>query len=706
MASREASLEKSTPEQRDLHDPSLFINRELSQVEFNRRVFEQARDPAVPLLERLRFLTICCTNLDEFFEIRVAGLQQQAAYGLTERGPDGIPAVEALELISEAAHGMVREQYRLLNEELLPALEQEDIRIIQREDWDERQQRWIKRYFRNEVLPVIAPIGLDPAHPFPRILNKSLNFIVEVDGKDAFGRLARVAVVQAPRSLPRLIVLPRRIARGPYDFVLLSSIVHAHVGELFPGMKVKGCYQFRLTRNSDLWVEEEEVDDLLHALKGELTSRNYGDGVRLEVEEECSSEMAAYLLRNFSLQERDLYRVDGSVNLGRLSAMYELVSRPDLKYATFVPGLPRGMEPGDDLFTVLAERDLLLHHPYQSFKPVVDFLQQAAGDPHVLAIKQTLYRTGADSPMVAALIEAARSGKEVTVVVELRARFDEAANIDLATRLQEAGAKVVYGIVGYKAHAKMLLVVRREGQHLARYVHLGTGNYHTGTARAYTDLSFFTSDRDLAEDVHRVFLQLTALGRVARLKRILQSPFTLQKGLLERIEAEAEAARRGEAARIVAKMNSLSDPIVIRALYRASQAGVPIDLVVRGICCLRPGVPGVSENIRVRSIIGRFLEHSRVFHFHAGGDELVYCSSADWMERNLYRRVETCFPIEERELRERVMDEVLEVYLADNQQAWELAADGTYGRLDAGGSKPISAQRVLLQTLAEVPGEE
>ena len=646
--------------------PELFLNRELSTLEFNRRVLAQARDRSLPLLERVRFLTISSSNLDEFFEIRVGGLKQQLAYGLEEPGPDGLEPAEVLERIAVLGHELVEEQYRLLRDELLPELEQEQIRLLDREDWDERQQRWIARYFKNEVLPVLAPMGLDPAHPFPRILNKSLNFIVEVEGRDAYGREARVAIVQVPRSLPRLIALPSKIANGEHEFVLLSSIVHAHVGRLFGGMDIAGCYQFRLTRNSDLWVDEEEVEDLLHALKGQLSRRHYGDGVRLEVAEDCSEGMARTLLENFGLEQRDLYRVDGPVNLNRLSALVDLIDRADLKYRRFVPGLPPELEGGGNLFDVLRQRDVLLHHPFQSFQPVVELVRQAADDPNVLAIKQTVYRTGHESPIIQALVDAARAGKEVTVVVELRARFDEASNIRLATQLQEAGAKVVYGIVGHKAHAKMMLVVRREGDELVRYVHLGTGNYHTGTARAYTDLSLLTSDRELCEDVHKVFLQLTAFGKVRRLSQILQAPFTLQKTLLRRIEEEIAAAERGEPARIAAKMNSLSDPAMIRSLYRASQAGVRVDLIVRGICCLRPGVPGWSENIHVRSILGRFLEHTRVYCFHAGGETKVYASSADWMERNLYRRVETCFPLQERALRERVIDECLEAYLADD----------------------------------------
>jgi polyphosphate kinase len=683
-----------------LDDPALYLNRELSLLDFQQRVLEQARDASTPLLERLRFLCISSTNLDEYFEIRVSGLLQQEQLGVPRLEADGMPAAETLRRIAERAHALVDEQYRLLNEVLLPALEGEGIRLLKRGEWSERQQRWIQRFFMSEVLPVLTPVGLDPAHPFPRVLNKSLNFVVSLEGDDAFGREAATAVVQVPRSLPRLIRLPSKVSTAPHDFVLLSSIVHAHIGEAFPGMSVGGCFQFRATRNSDLWVDEEEVDDLMRALKGELTSRNYGDAVRLEIAHTCPDETTRFLLERLELDESQLYRVNGPVNLHRLSQLHELVDRADLKYPPFAPRVPRRLEGGGaDLFEVLRKGDLLLHHPFDTFAPVVELVRQAAADSDVLAIKMTLYRTGADSPVVDALIEAARAGKEVTAVVELRARFDEAANISLATRLQQAGATVSYGVVGYKTHAKMLLVVRREGRRLRRYVHLGTGNYHAKTARAYTDFGLLSCNRELGEDVHRLFLQLTGVGRVLRLGKLLQSPFTMQKTLLGLIEREAKAAAAGKPARIVAKMNALSDRQVIRSLYRASQAGVQIDLIVRGVCCLRPGVPGVSERIRVRSIVGRFLEHSRVFYFHAGGEEVVWCASADWMTRNLDRRVETCFPIEEARLAERVRAEGLDVYLEDNVQAWTLLPDGTFRRLKSGSQKARAAQEILLARL-------
>ena len=680
----------------ELDDPRLLLNRELSLLEFNRRVLEQAKDERTPVLERLRFLTISSTNLDEFFEIRVAGLKQKVAYALEEVGPDGLSSGEALRRVGETAQGLVAEQYRVLNDELMPLLAKQGIRLIRRKAWNGEQRRWLRRRFRAEILPVLTPIGLDPAHPFPRVLNKGLSFLVALEGEDAFERDSAVAVVQVPRSLPRLISLR---SEPSLDFVMLSSVIHEFMDELFPGMEVTGCYQFRVTRNSDLWVDEEEVDNLLQALKGQLPNRKFGDAVRIEVADTCTKEMTAFLLQKVGLQEIDLYRVNGPVNLHRLAAIYEMADRPALKFPPFVPGASkRLMQP--DLFEVIRKGDLVLHHPYETFTPIIQLIQQATRDPRVLAIKMTVYRTDENSLVVAALLEAAKAGKEVTVVIELRARFDEAANIDLATQLQEAGANVVYGIVGYKAHAKMLLIMRREGRSIRRYVHLGTGNYHAGTARAYTDVGLLTCTREIGLDVHKVFQELTGLGKVSRLKLLLQSPFTLHRTLLKLIDKEVQQAEEHKPARIVACMNSLSDPSMIQALYRASRAGVQVDLIVRGICCLRPGVPGVSENIRVRSIVGRFLEHARVYYFFAGGDETTYCASADLMPRNLFRRVETAFPILDSRLRSRVISETLELALLDNQQAWILRQDGTYVRVKQGKQRPICSQEVLLDLLS------
>lgn len=686
----------------DLTQPELYLNRDLSLLEFNRRVLEQAKDEDVPLLERLRFLCISSSNLDEFFEIRVAGMKQKEASRTALTGPENMTPSEVLQQISLRAHDLVAEQYRVLNDVLIPALEKEKIRFVRRSDWNEQQVAWVKSYFEQELLPVLSPLGLDPAHPFPRILNKSLNFIVTLKGKDAFGRSSGMAVVQAPRALPRLIQLPDSAGSGPHDYVFLSSVIHAHVDDLFPGMKVMGCYQFRVTRNSDLFVDEEEVDDLLRAMEGELPARRYGDAVRLEVADNCPADVANFLYTHFGLQEADLYTVNGPVNLNRLMALPDMVDRAELKYAPFVSSIPQRLSVGASIFQVLNEGDILLHHPFESFVPVLDLLRQAAADPNVLAIKQTLYRTGPNSLVVDALVEAARRGKEVTVVVELRARFDEEANIALANRLQEAGAHVVYGVVGYKTHAKMLLVVRRENGRLRHYVHLGTGNYHVRTARIYTDYGLLTCDRDIGEDVHQLFLQLTSLGRFGKQRKMLQSPFTLHKGLLERIEREAELARKGKGGRIIAKMNALVEREVIKALYAASQAGAQIDLIVRGICCLRPGVPGVSDNIRVRSIIGRFLEHTRVFYFHNAGQDELFLSSADWMDRNLLQRVETCFPIEDKALRKRVLNDI-DFYLEDNCQAWLLQSDGNYVQVERGDAKPRCAQLRLLHELEAKP---
>ena len=682
----------------DLDAPELYINRELSLLEFNDRVLEQALDERVPLLERLKFLCISSTNLDEFFEVRVAGLKQKAELVDAPSEPDNRAPSEMLREISARAHELVDKQYQSLNDALIPALEAEGIRFLRRAEWNPEQRAWLADYFEEELLPVISPLGLDPAHPFPRILNKSLNFIVALDGVDAFGRKIDYAVVQAPRALPRIIQLPETAGgSGANDYVFLSSIIHEHVGDLFPSMGTEGCFQFRVTRNSDLFVDEEEIDDLLRAVEGELPARRYGDCVRLEVAHNCPQALCDYLLSRFMLEPGDLYQVNGPVNVNRLIALVETLNRPELKYPAYTPRLAAELGPNGDLFGEIRKRDVLLHHPFDSFLPVVEFLRRAAADPTVLAIKQTLYRTGPESALVDALVTAARAGKEVTVVVELRARFDEADNIELANRLQAAGAHVVYGVVGYKTHAKMMLVVRRESGGLRNYVHLGTGNYHPKTARLYTDYGLFSCDAELANDVHEVFLQLTSLGKVCGMARLLDAPFRLHEAILEKIGREADHARAGHAARIVAKMNSLVEPGVVRALYAAARAGVQIDLIVRGICTLRPGVPGVSDNIRVRSVVGRFLEHTRVFHFANGDAPELYLASADWMDRNFFRRVETCFPVVAQPLYARV-ERDLELYLADNSQAWVLGRDGHYVKAAPGaGEDRLSAQKRLME---------
>ena len=682
-----------------LRSPQNFINREISALEFNQRVLAQSLDPRVPLLERLNFLCISSSNLDEFFEIRVAGIKQLLELGSTTIGADGLGLAEQLSAIHARAKELVRDQYACLNDVLLPALRETGIDVLDAKDWDTQTRAWVEHHFAAEVEPVLSPLGLDPARPFPRIQNKSLNFIVRLSGKDAYGRDSELAIVQAPRSLPRILALPASGSRR--RFVALSTIVEAMVQHLFEGVEVLGCYQFRLTRNSDLFVDDEEVDDLRRALEGELAQRRYGAAVRLETAADCPQDMVEFLLQEFALAPQDCYQVPGPVNLNRFSAIYALAQRADLKYPPFTPGLPPRLIGATDLFAVIRQRDILLHHPYRSFGPVMDLLRQAAADPGVLAIKQTLYRTGDQSPIVDALVAAAQSDKDGTVIIELRARFDEEANIELATRLQEAGAHVMYGVVGYKTHAKMTLVVRREAEGIRRYCHLGTGNYHPKTARLYTDYGLFTCDEDIGSDVHEIFLQLTSLTRTSKLRRLLQSPFNLHESLQALIERESANARAGKSARIIVKLNALVEPQIIETLYAASRSGVRIELIVRGVCALRPGIPGVSENITVRSVIGRFLEHSRVYWFENAGDPELYLSSADWMERNFFRRVEIAFPVLRKQLRERITKD-LETYLADNTNAWELRPDGTYARIAAGNASATDAQALLLEHFAGI----
>jgi polyphosphate kinase len=667
-------------------------------------VLAQAADDGVPLLERLRFLTIVSSNLDEFFEIRVAGLKEQIKIGIKGTSADGRSPAEVFELVSAQARVLVGEQYRLLNSVLLPALAKQGIVFPRREDWTEPQRAWIRDYFMRELLPVLTPIGLDPAHPFPRVLNKSLNLAIELEGRDSFGRKSRAAIVQAPRALPRVIRLPSDVAGAEYAFVFLSSILHAHVDELFSGMEVKGCHQFRVTRNSNLFVDEEEIKNMRIAIQGELLHRHFGDAVRLEVAENCSQQTAEFLLQQFGLSETDLYRVDGPVNLYRLREVIDRVERQDLKYPPFQPALPKSLAGPKDFFEVLKEHDVLLHHPYESFDPVIDFIRTSVNDPRVIAIKQTVYRTGTDSELMEILIEAARRGKEVTVVVELMARFDEEVNITWASRLEEVGAHVVYGVVGHKTHAKMALVVRREdgvqGTVLRRYAHLATGNYNPRTARLYTDFGLFTASEEICSDVNEVFKQLTGLGKSSRMKHLWLSPFTLHKRVVAAIRNEARLAKEGKPARIMAKMNALLEPEVIEELYAASQAGVQIDLVIRGVCALRPGVPGLSDNIRVRSVVGRFLEHTRLFYFGNEGAEDVYFSSADWMDRNFFRRIELAIPVLDPVLKKRVVAEGLLAYLDESNQAWTMNPDGVYVPPAPRRGKPRAAQEELLRALA------
>ena len=652
------------------------------------------------MLERLRYLCITSSILDEFFEIRVAGLKQQAAYGSVQRDADNLSADEQLIKIAESAKRLVADLYGVLNDELAPEMSAAGIRLLRPQEWTEAQVAWLKRFFSREVAPIISPMGLDPAHPFPEPVNKSLAFIVTLEGRDAFGRNSGRAIVQAPRSLPRVIRLPDDVSEGRCDMVLLATIVRYFVSDLFLGMKATGCHQFRVTRNSDLFVDEEAVDDLLIALEGELSSRRFGDAVRLEVSLDCPEELSRFLIGQFGLTDNDLYVCQGPVNLGRLDAIPDLVEAPELKYPSFRPRIPELLRRSETIFEAIADNEVLLHHPYESFAPFVEMLRQAARDPLVVSIRQTLYRTGTGSAVVEALLEAATAGKDVMVVIELRARFDEAANIELATALQAAGAQVVYGVVGHKTHAKMCMIIRREGRRLKRYVHLGTGNYHERTSRSYTDFGLFSSDQELGQDVQKIFQQIAALGKAGKLKALLQSPFTLHSGMLEQIEAERQKALQGQPGLIQAKMNALTEPKIIHALYEASQAGVRVDLIVRGVCCLLPGVSGVSDNIRVRSVVGRFLEHMRVYCFGVDEDRKVFLSSADWMDRNFFRRVEACFPVRDPALAERVYREGLANYLDDNTQAWELLNDGTYRKFKNRG-KSYGAQTALLESLSE-----
>ena len=682
------------------------INRELSQLAFNRRVLTLAQDPAVPLLERLRFLCIVGNNLDEYFEIRVAGLKQQLLARLPPPGMTVAGLRTLLDAVSGDAHALVAEQYRVLNEGVLPALAAAGIRLVRRGDLDARQRAWVHDYFRREVKPLLSPIGLDPAHPFPLVVNKSLNFVIELSGRDAFGRDTSVAILKAPRLLPRIIALPADVAGAANTFVLLSSVIHEHAQEMFEDREIVAYSQFRVTRDADLWFDEEEVKNLRQALEGELPQRQFGLAVRLEVAAVCPAHLAQLLLTQFELGEDDLYRVDGPVNLARINALVDAVDAAPLKYPPFRPSLPDRLEESMDILATLRHHDVLLHHPFQSFDPVIEFIRKAVDDPNVVAIKQTVYRTGTNSVLMEALIDAARQGKEVTVVVELLARFDEEANINWAERLEQAGAQVVYGVFGLKTHAKLALLLRREKDAAGRtrlqaYAHLGTGNYHWRTARLYTDFGLLTARQDICDDVNEVFLHITSLARARRLNRLLLAPFTMHARLLAAIRREAKLAREGREARIVAKMNALLEEGVIKALYAASQIGVQIDLIVRGACALRPGIKGLSENIRVRSIVGRFLEHSRIWYFENDGRKDVWLASADWMGRNLFRRIEVAFPVLDPDLKARVIAEGLVPYLADNRDAWTLAGDGDYHRIvTKGRTRPFAAQQALIDRLA------
>ncbi|MDI9819362.1 MULTISPECIES: polyphosphate kinase 1 [unclassified Legionella] len=682
-----------------LDNPEYYINREFTALAFNERVLQLAKDERVPLLERMRFLCICSSNLDEFFEIRVAGLKEKMALASQKMYIDGLHADQIFTQLSKKVHQLSDELYHIFNRQLLPAMKKENIHFLATEEWTDDIHLWAKHYFKNEILPIVSPIALDLAHPFPRLFNKSLNFIISLRGKDAFDRNIDYAVVHAPRSLPRLIPLPSELrTEGSSHFVYLSSIIETHIHSLFPGMEISGCYPFRLTRNSDLFLREEEIEDLAVAVQRELFSRHYGHVVRLEVDKRCPGSIVDFLLQKHHLHHEDTYYCDGPVNLQRYSSVINRIERPDLSYPPFIVQYPEALGHKRSIFSVLDEQDILLHHPYQSYEVVIDFVRQAAADPNVLAIKQTLYRTHSESIMVKALVEAARSGKEVTAVIELRARFDEESNLKLANRLHEAGVLVLYGVVGYKTHAKMTLVVRKAHGKLKRYVHLGTGNYHEQTAKHYTDFGLLTSEPTITADTQIIFQQLTGLGRTIKLKALCHSPFTLQRNLLQLIEECNQAASEGKEAEINIKVNGLTDKTMIKALYRASQAGVKINLLVRSVCCLKPGIPGISDNIRVLSVVGRFLEHHRIYYFRTEDSERLYCASADLMERNLYNRIEIMFPILDEGCRKRIKQEIFKNYLKDNSSTWEMQADGNYKPLTSGS---YSAQEKLLQLYAK-----
>jgi polyphosphate kinase len=676
---------------------SVYLNRDMSQLAFNRRVLAQAEDVSIPLLERLRYLCIVSNNLDEFFEVRIASLlakNQQS--GLTG---EAAAITASMARTDKECHELVERQYQILNQDILPQLSTHGIHLLRHQDRNPAQRAWVKEYFDREVRPILTPIGLDPAHPFPQVVNKSLNFIVELSGKDAFGRGTAIAIVKAPRVLPRVIRLPDELTRSGMAFCLLSSVIHAHIQDLFNGRDVLAYSQFRVTRNSDLWVDEEEVKNLRQALKSELQSRQFGVAVRLEVAKNCPTNLSEFLLEQFSINKNRLYPVDGPVNMVRLSELVDFANNPALRFPTFTQAFPP-MLATEDIFTVIRREDMLLHHPYQSFQPVIDFVRSAANDPTVLAIKQTIYRTGMHSDLMEALIAAATRGKEVTVIVELMARFDEEANINWADRLERVGAQVVYGIVGLKTHAKMALVIRREDKMLQYYAHLGTGNYNPATTKFYTDFGLLTANPAITNEVNEIFIHLTSLTKPKKLSQLWLAPFALQKEFIRAIRNEAKIARAGRPARIIAKMNALIDESVIRALYSASEDGVKIDLIVRGACTLKPGVPGISTNIRVRSIIGRFLEHSRVFYFRNDLAHDVYLSSADWMNRNLFRRIEVAFPILDKTLKQRVINEGLNPYLKDNINSWELESDGAYLKRKPRARQPaFSAQQFLMNAL-------
>jgi polyphosphate kinase len=672
--------------------PENFINRELSWLEFNRRVLEEAQDATQPLIERVKFLSIFSSNLDEFFEIRVAGIKQQIESETSDVGPDGLSPTETFNAIQRVAHELVTTEYALWNDEIAPALAKNGIRIHDVTQLNTKRAAWARRYFQEEVFPMLTPLAVDASHPFPQLLNKSHNLLVRA--KTQRGGELLHAIVQVPRVLPRLILMPRNKGEDePWDYIYLASLIKHHIGDLFPGLILDGVHAFRVTRNSDLYVDDEEAENLLRSIEYELRRSSRGDAVRLEVEMDCPKDFRELLLEFFDLGEADVYRQTSPLSMTHLMPLVSNDAFARLRDRLFQPVRDPALPAHANIFEVMRKQDVLLHHPYESFDPIVELVERAAEDPQVLALKITLYRTSGDSPIVEALIKAAAAGKQVTALVELRARFDEAANIQWARRLEEAGAHVVYGVVGLKTHCKALLLVRRDSDRLRQYVHLGTGNYHPRTARTYTDFSLLTTNPKITEELAIVFNTLTGLAGYPGLEKLIVAPFDMSTRILAMIERERVNAMAGKPARILAKLNALVDSEIIEKLYEASAAGVKIDLIIRGICCLRPGVEGLSENIRVVSIVGRFLEHSRVYYFENDGDPVVYLSSADWMPRNLLRRVEVAFPVDEPTLRKEIVDQILPAFLADNVKARELQPDGTYLRLHPReGEKPSQAQ--------------
>lgn len=690
----------------DTNIESLYLQPELSLLSFHERVLSMALNTNIPLLERLKFLSIFSSNMDEFFEIRVSGLKAKAQSSTSFEGVDGLLPQTVLEQISQRTQQLVKLQYDTLNEQILPELKDYGVSFVDESQWTPEQKKWLKNYFKREVLPILTPIRLDPAHPFPLTINKGLSIVVDLHDPEQ-DDASSIAIVPAPRALPRFIRLPEELCTDEYEYVYLSSIIHANIKRVFSNVDVLNCYQFRITRNSDLYVDLEEVEDLARALEGELPSRLYGDAIRLELSINCPKYIIKLLKERFQISDDFIYQVNGPVNLNRLIGLPDLVNRPQIKYPGYAPSIQEQLHHQANLFEAISNNDILLHHPFESFVPVAELIKQAANDPEVLAIKQTLYRTGSDSIMVEHLAAAARNGKEVTVIVELMARFDEQNNLATAERLQEAGAHVVYGLVGKKTHAKMLLIVRREGKKLRRYVHLGTGNYHQANTRLYTDYGLLTNNKEITHDVHEIFLQLTTQSPNPELTHLHQSPFGISDMFIDNIEKEIQNAEVGKPARIIAKVNGLSSPEIIKALYKASQAGVKIELIVRGICCLRPGLEGTSENISVRSIIGRFLEHERVYYFeNSGAEPLVYLSSADLMPRNLKNRIEQCTPILNETIKNNIIND-LEIYLKDNTCSWLMQADGKYIMsipTDLNGDESldfIDAQQTILENLAE-----